>query len=157
MEPAESDWYTQAGFWLSVAGVAVSTIGLSATYYQVRKARKSADAARDAAEATRVESHAGFRRYLVAGVHRQLTETEAFVIEQQWAFARLRCQDLATTFAQLACPELAKEYRYFANLFRDKTATPTKRFVQSRWDKLVTLSKQNLDTLTNPFQTGGAA
>ena len=43
MEPIDADWYTQGGFWLSVAGVAVSTVGLAATYYQVRKARKSAD------------------------------------------------------------------------------------------------------------------
>ena len=104
MEPAEADWYTLPGFWLSLAGVAVSTIGLAATYYQVRKARKSADAARDATEASRRENHEGFRRYLAATVYRQLAEAETFVIGGQWAFARIRCGDLATTFAQLTRP-----------------------------------------------------
>ena len=94
MEPAESDWYTQAGFWLSVAGVAVSTIGLAATYYQVRKARKSADAARDAAKATLRDSQKSFRRYLAAVVQRQLAEVETFVADERWELASIRCEEI---------------------------------------------------------------
>ena len=40
MEPAEADWYTWYSFVFSVAGVAVSVVGLSATLWEVVKTPK---------------------------------------------------------------------------------------------------------------------
>jgi len=152
MEPVESDWYTQAGFWLSLAGVAVSAIGLGATYYQVRKARKSADAARDAAEATRRDSHDGFRRYFGATIHRQLAEVlRGFVFENNWALAKLRCEDIAAIFAQLSEADSPTDYRRFATLFRDKISKPNKKFVRQTWDELIAQSNRKIDQLLNSF------
>ena len=153
MEPAESDWYTLSGFWLSLAGVAVSAIGLGATYYQVRKARKSADAAREAAESTRRESHAGFRRYLAATVHRQLAEVTTFVNSTRWELAALRCEDIGAIVAQLTGVEVADEYRYFARLFREKMEAENRRVGLVRWSKLVLTTQRKVDEITSPFAT----
>ncbi len=155
MEPTEADWYTQAGFWLSVVGVAVSTIGLAATYYQVRKARKSADAARDAAEATLRVSHASFRRYLATVAHRQSAEVEGFVSNSRWELAGFRCEDIAATFAQLGETASADEYRYFSTVFRDKIENAGRRVGQKRWATQALRSKKLLDHLTAPFEIKG--
>ncbi len=156
MEPAESDWYTQGGFWLSVAGVAVSAIGLGATYYQVRKARKSADAARDAAELTRQQSQDAFRYYLAAALHRQLVEVAGFVTTSRWDFASLRCEDIGAIVAQLTRPEVADEYRYFARLFRDKVASDTRRVGVKRWNDLMISTQRRVDEITSPFANKGS-
>lgn len=155
MEPTEADWYTQAGFWLSVAGIVVGSVGLGATYYQVRKARKSADAARDAAELARGESVVSFRRYLAAVAHRQSAEVEGFVFNNRWELAGFRCEDIAATFAQLGEAESADEYRYFSTVFRAKSANSIRRVGDKRWANQVLRSKRLLDHLTAPFEIKG--
>ena len=155
LEPAESDWYTQAGFWLSVTGVAVSAIGLAATYYQVRKARKSADAARDSAEASRVESYVSFRRYLATIAHRQSAEIEVFVADKRWGLVSFRREDIAARFAQLGEPDIADEYRYFSTVYGDKAGNVGRRVGQKRWVSQVLRSKRLLDQLTAPFEIKG--
>ena len=151
MEPADADWYTQAGFWLSVAGIVVSWVGLSATLWQVVKARRSADAARDAAELTRREGQASFRRYLAATVHRQLSEVESYVVTERWELASIRCEDVAAIFAQLAKPEIADEFRYFARVYRGKIVKPSQRVGLQRWVALMLNTKRQIDLLTAPF------
>ena len=156
MEPIDADWYTRGGFWLSVVGVAVSTVGLAATYYQVRKARKSADAARDAAEATLRDSLESFRRYLAAVMHRQLAEVETFVTEERWGLASIRCEDIALSFAQLAEPMVVDEFRYFSRTFRAKSVKANSRYGVDRWATLLLDAKKQLDTLIAPFAIGRA-
>lgn len=158
MEPAEADWYTWHGYilgvvgvLLSVLGVLVSSVGLAATYYQVRAARKSADAARDAAQATAKESQDSFNRYLAATVHRQLAEIEGFATDQNWASARLRCDNMASILAQLAEADMADEYRVFAAVFRDMPPNKRKPFDKPKWNELIRLTKRRVDLLTAPF------
>ena len=155
MEPTEADWYTQAGFWLSVAGIVVGSVGLAATYYQVWKARESADAARKASELTRNESKASFRRYLAATIHRQLSELEGFVTNQEWRVAKIRCDDMAGILAQLPEPLLSNDYRGFLVFFDDKTLDSTKKLDKRKWNKLIIRTKNKVDLLNAPFDISG--
>ncbi len=151
MEPVDADWYTQVGFWLSVVGILVSSIGLGATYCQVRKARKSADAARDAAELTRTESKASFNRYLAATVHRHLSEVEGFVVAENWLSTVLRCDDMAGLLTLLSEQIMTDEYMSFSVLFRETLTKARKQLVMIKWYDLTTRTKRRIHSLTAPF------
>jgi hypothetical protein len=154
MEWFTPDWYTVWGFWLSVAGFVLGGIGLGVTFWQALMARRAADAAREAAEQTRRESEASFRRFLAVTLHHQLHELGNLVAGLRWDLAILRCEDVAYLIEFVPEPAIASEFRLFATKFRTANPLTSKK---TAWNKLLNSAKQRVADLANPFPTQGTA
>ncbi len=141
------DWYTVWGFWLTAVGFAV-------TLWQVVMARRAADTARAAAEQTRRESEASFRRFLAVTLHRQLHELGDHVAAQRWDVAVLRCEDVSYLIKFIPEPTIATEFRDFAAKFRTANPLTSKK---TAWNKLLNSAKQRVADLANPFPSQGTA
>ena len=146
MEPAESDWYTKWGFWLSVVGVAVSWLGLALTYWQVLKVRR----ATEAAKAMYDHNLASVNRYFATVLHRQLSEVQDYVASQKWDFAALRCEDIAAGLAVIGNEVLVAEFRAFVPIY-GKISGP--RSVR-QWKALLANANKVVDNAIAPFGSG---
>jgi len=152
LSQAESDCYTLWGFYVGVVGTLVGIVGFAYTIYQVRKVQAAADAARDAATRTLVESKGSYGKFIGAFASRLVAELERAANTNDWKVAVLRVADLAELVGTAAhsvrdAVELAAELRAFGQKFgRDEP-----KYKRSKWDELLRKLYAEFDRLKAPF------
>ena len=149
-------------FWrdiVSVVSAVVTVVGFLVAYWQLRKTRSAALAAKDAAIRAVEESRGRFRKFILSNLFRFLTEARLHVNEKKWEMAAIRLGDVADQVSQLADVDhewrpLLSEIRHWEETLRGRTSRGV-RFAPRKWADLLTRLQSKIDRDHGPFKDKG--
>jgi hypothetical protein len=165
LDPGWSDFYTIAGFLLTLMGFVVGVIGFVVAIWQIYKTKRAAEAALDAANRTLSENKEAYERFVGAYATRLLSELQNAVNDKSWKLANIRCHDLAELVATLppsggkirdeGVAELVMILRDFGQLFAVFASIEKPKLARDsmkKWNELLQGLHQCLDQLRAPFR-----
>ena len=140
---------------LTIAGLTLTLLGLAYTIYQVRRATSAADAAKNAAEATRAEARDRFRLFTGVALQGMAQEAIAYIEDEQWGKATLRLDDLAEEVSRLGddseWDSLAGGLRDAANECRGLDSGRYTKKMYPKWQQLLKDLRAKLSSRFGPF------
>lgn len=136
----------------ALASTIVTLVGFIIAYWQIRKTKSAALAAKDAADRSFGESRRHFQKYVLSNILRSLAEAKILVAAQARDKAAMRLNDLGDQISQLADTDegwqiLLSEVRYWETVFRGNRRIATKK-----WDDLVDRLQAKIDSVHGPFK-----
>jgi hypothetical protein len=165
LNPAWSDFFTIAGFVLSIFGLIVGIGGFWIAIHQIKETKRAAEAAQEAAKKTLAESKESYERFVGAYASRLLSELQNSVNTKDWKLASIRSQDVAELVASLPATgdeindeksnELVASLRGFAQKFAEISKvdkSPLTPANLKKWKDLVQGLHRQLDQLRAPFK-----
>jgi len=139
---------------IALGSLVVTVIGFILAYWQIRKTKTAAYAAREAANRSYEETRSQYHRYVLSNASRLLTETRAYAASEHWDKTVLRLRDLAEQISQLAAtdddwPSLMEELRKWEARL---SASDSPKVSKKTWADLMTRLQAKIDSRQGPFK-----
>jgi hypothetical protein len=139
---------------ISLGSLVVTVVGFVLAFWQIRKTKSAADAARDAAIRAYDENRGLYRRFVLSCATRFLVEARFYADSEHWDRASLRLRDVGDQVSQLldADPDWQDLLAELRRLDAALGANPKPKFTGKRWVTLIERLQAKIDSHHGPFK-----